>query len=439
MAENKKKFDFISKMTLIGIIAVTLLILIVTIVSCSGGSKPKVIEEIIIPVEEETVAVVDTPEAYDRAIAVVKYVDVNANSLMVYDIEKLKTITLEMDSAIEIKDAYGTDIALSQIKLGDMVETKYDINSKRPEYVKITAVTWERKDVSNMVVDIENMTIKIANETYGFTDELITSDAGVPFDILELSTADEAVVRGYKNQVWSIVLLNGHGTITLSNHSGFVGGNIEISNRINIAVESVMTVPVSAGTHNVVISKDGMAPFVTQVMVIEGEDVIIDLSEAQPKIGTIEFIVIQDDVSLYLDDELLDLSVEIKLDFGTYKIRAEKEGFAPWENELIVKQAYIQYTIDLEKAPFILHIQGQNGAELYVEGVLMGTIPIDITYLPGNIDTIIVRQDGFYNFKQDFAWSGEGDQYITLPDLKPIPDDEDETPTDDIYKSNTSE
>lgn len=443
MAE-KKKFDIVSKMTIIGIIAVLILILAVVIVSCSAGgsNKPAPTEGIIVTepgVEAETE--VEVKQEVDRALAVVKYVDTTNNQLMIYDIEDLKTITLKMDSSIDIKDEYGTDIALAQIELGDMIETKYEVNSLKPEFVKITAVTWERKDVSNMVVDTELKTITISNETYQYTDELITSDGGVPFDILELSTADEAVVRGYKDHVWSIVLLSGHGNLILENHDAFIGGEIEISSRISLLVEKEMNIPLSAGVHNVVVSKQGMAPYVTQVMVEEGKEVIIDLSEAQPKVGIIEFVLLQDDVLVYLDDELLDLSQEIKLDFGLYQIRAEKEGFSPWESELDLQQAYIQFKIDLEKAPTTLYIQQPVGAEVYLDGAYVGIIPTETPFKAG-IHRITVRKDGHYTFQQDFEWEDTGkDEYIMLPELQPMettPVNEpviegDGTPTDDIY------
>lgn len=443
MTENKSKFDIVSKMTIIGIVAVLILILAVVIVSCSGsGSTPEPTEGIIItdPSAEAEEEVIVKAEI-ERALAVVKYVDTANNQLMIYDIEKLKTITLAMDSSIEIKDEYGTDIALTQIELGDMVETKYEVDTLKPEFVKITAVTWERKDVSNMVVDTELNTIKIANETYHYTDELITSDGGVPFDILELSTADEALVRGYKDHVWSIVLLSGHGNLILENHDIFIGGEIEISSRISLLIEKDMNIPVTAGVHNVVVSKQGVAPYVTQVMVEEGKEVVIDLSEAQPKIGIIEFILLQDDVMVYLNDELLDLTQEIKLDFGNYTIRAEKEGFSPWESELDLNQAYMQYKIDLEVEPRVLYIDKPVGAEVYIEGQYIGIIPTQTPFIAGT-KTVTVRKDGFYTYQQDFQWVDTGkDVHILLPDLIPIettPEEEpviegEGTPTDDIY------
>lgn len=446
MKENNK-FDIVSKMTIIGVVAAVIIIVTIVIVLIAGkedknnaeiGDSDNEIGTIIIDPEEDETTSDLREEEYDRALAVVKYVDITENQLMIYDIEKLKTVTLMMDSSIDIKDEYGSDIALAQVELGDMVETKYEVTTMKPESVKITAKTWERKDVSNMVVDRDAKTISIANETYSYTDELITSDGGVPFDILELSVADEAVVRGYKGEVWSIVLLNGHGTLVLTNYSAFIGGNLEIGNRVNMVIEEDMSVPISAGIQNIVISKEGMAPFVTQIMVEENKEVIVDLIEAQPKVGIVEFVLLQEDVSVYINDELVDLSQEVKLDFDTYAIRAEKEGYSPWESELILNQAYTQYKIDLEKTASFLRIQQPEGAEAYLDGVSIGIVPTDTPYQAGT-HKLVFRKDGYHTFSQDFYWdNNEIDRYIAVEALTPlaevtIPSEDDEGKEVEIY------
>jgi len=441
MSEDKKKMDIVSKMSLIGIVAVTVLILIIIGVSCSANKKkqeipiktPEVTKEE--PGEKETA----TGEI-KRALGVVKYVKTETSRLMIYAIEHEETITLKMDSAVEIKDAYGTDIALGQLELGDMVHVKYEVATLRPEYVKIAADTWERRDIRNMVVDTENKTIRIANELYTYTDELILSDKGQPFDVDEISGADDVVVRGYKNQVWSIVKVSGHGTITLANYSDFVGGTIEVGRGITLNITEKMVIPVKIGVHSVVIEKEGMAPFVTQVMVNEGEDVVIDMSGAQSKEGIIEFVVEQEDVAVYLDDILLDLTQEIKRDFGSYTVRAEKEGFADWTSELIVSQAYEQFKIDLEAEPVFLHIQEPAGAEVYLDGGYIGIVPTQTPFKAGT-HKITLRQNGYYTKIHSFIWEDNGqDQYIVLPALIQIetdpveePEEGSTTPTEDIY------
>lgn len=441
MLGNKKNVDIVSKMSLIGIAAVIVLIIVVGIVSCSSRGKEKEINTDNIEVTDDTeIEKEELLGEVDRSLGVVKYVDIETNQLMIYDIEKLTTLTFKMDSAVEIKDAYGTDIALGQLELGDMVMSKFVNKTMRPEYVKIATKTWERKDIKNMIVDEESKTIRIGNEIYLYDDELVLSDNGQPFDLQEVSGADDVVVRGYKNQVWSIVRISGHGTITLVNYEDFIGGTIEISNKVTLDVESDMTIAISIGVQTIVVEKEGMAPFVTQVMINENENVIIDMSGAQAKEGIVEFIVEQEDVTLYLDDEVLDLTKEIKLDFGSYTIKAEKEGFAEWTSELVISQAYQQFKVNLDKAPVFLHIQEPAGAEIYLDGGYIGIIPIETPFEAGT-HKITLRKDGYYTKVHNFIWEDNGqDQYIILPalilietDTEEEDEEEIETPTDDIY------
>ena len=419
---DKKQVDIVKRMTIIGIAAAALIIIIASLFAMTMGGSDKT-PDVSIPEPEETTAPVDEAEkVFERALTVVKHVDTSTGSLMVYDIEKLKMITLKMDSSIVIKDEYGTDITLAQIDLGDMVETKYDTISMKPENVKITAVTWERKDVSNMVVDAENKSIKISNDSYRYTDELVTSDAGKAFDISTLSTADEAYVRGYKDMVWSVVLVNGHGTIKLINHEVFIGGQLEIGNLTSFTIEADMVVPVTAGVHNVVVSKDNMSPYVTQVMVEEDKEVVIDLSEAQPQVGTVEFIVLQDGVTVYMDDELVNLEEELVLDFGTYKITAEKENFVTWEGELLLSQAYQQFKIDMDKTPTFVFINQPEGAEAYLDGVPIGLVPTQAPFSAGS-HTVQLSQEGYRPSEvYNYIWDDDGlDKYLVLPQLIELP------------------
>lgn len=432
---DKKQVDIVKRMTIIGIAAAALIIIIASVFAMTLGGGDKT-PDIIIPEAEETTAPVEEAEkVFERALAVVKYVDTATGGLMVYDIEKLKMITLKMDSSMIIKDEYGEDIDLAQIDLGDMIETKYDTLSMMPESVKITAVTWERKDVSNMVVDVENKSIKISNDSYTYTDELVTSDAGEAFDIASLSTADEAYVRGYKDMVWSVVLVNGHGTIKLINHEIFIGGQLEIGNRTSFTIEAEMVVPVTAGVHNVVVSKDNMSPYVTQVVVEEDTELVIDLSEAQPKVGTVEFIVLQDGVTVYMDDELVNLEEEHILDFGTYKIKAEKENYVTWEGELLLSQAYQQFKIDMDKTPTFVFINQPEGADAYLDGVPIGIVPTQAPFSPGS-HTVQLSQEGYKPSEvYKYIWEDNGlDKYLVLPQLIELPPETTiDSVTTDVY------
>lgn len=440
--KDKKKMDIVTKMTIIGIAAVSVLILVVAVVAWSMRDKT---ETPVIGIEDLPEITEDNQEAnqidtdnqvIERALAVVQYVDTVGNTLQIYDVEGDKEITLNMDGVSSIKDEYGTEIALAQIDMGDMVEAKYDDVSKIPEYVKITAVTWSRKDLTNMSVDTENKTITFANEVYTYNDQLVTAKEGLPFDIGELTKADDAVVKGYKNQVWSIVLLGGHGTIELANYDIFVGGQMEVGNRTTVDIVKNFSVAVAAGTYNIVISKDNMSPYVTSVVVEEGQTSVIDLSEAQPKVGTVEIVLLQDDVTVFIDDEAVDLSQPLTLDFDTYSVRAEKEGYTAWESEMVVEQAYMQFKIDLEKTPVFVHMDEPQGVEAYLDGVFVGVIPLQTPYEAGT-HTVTLRLDGYYTKHHFFDWTDkEEDITIAMPELIKI---ETIDTTDDTTEDGTGE
>jgi hypothetical protein len=249
---------------------------------------------------------------------------------------------------------------------------------------------------------------------------LVTTKDGSPFAITELSPADEAIVKGYKDKVWSIIIINGHGTITLVNHESFIGGQIEVGKKISKLVEAEMTMPISAGVYDVVVSKDNMSPYVSQVMVEEGQNITLDLSTAQPKVGTVEFVLSQENVKLYIDDVLLQSNEPSMLSFGNYRIRAEKENFETWEGNLILNQAYLRFRIDLERKASFLFIQEPAGAEAYLDAAFIGVIPTSTPYTPGN-HTITLRRTGYVTASFSFSWEDDGkDKNLVLPELVPL-------------------
>lgn len=257
---KKKKTDIVTKMTIIGIVGlVAVLVVILTIAFTSLNKKTNNNNQ----ENDEDITVDNNVESdnskekeYVRALGLVKQVDEDNDQLTMLNIENNELVTLKVDSAVDIKDEYGSLMTLIQFNVGDMVETKYENNEKRPEYVHITAKTWKRSKISEVVVDAENKTMTIGNDTYNYTDDLVTIFNGDSFDIANLTPEDEVTLMGYKDNVWTIIMEKGHGYITLKNHSNFIGGILEIGGykTVNIEQSTVVTVPV--GVHDIVVTND---------------------------------------------------------------------------------------------------------------------------------------------------------------------------------------
>ncbi len=405
----------------IGILAVLAVLIVAAATACSSRNGDPAINETGNTTDATTEQAVEAEKNYVRAMAVIKSTGSSGSEVEAYDIEIGMAFTLKVDDSVIVKDAYGNTLPSSGLQMGDMIETKYDTHSMIPEYIRITAVAWERSDAANMLINQESKTIVIGSDRYIYNDELVVAYNDMPYDIGQLNASDEVFIRGYKDTVWSIVVKQGHGMLTLTNHRPFVGGVMTVDNIDTYKVESSISVPIVAGNHSITIEKEGITTYTAEVTIDESGETILDLGDVQVKIGMVDFVFMQEGVRLFIDGVAFDTSEDITLDFGTYSIRAEKENFATFTDELTVNQAYMQYKIDLDQDPIYLHVDTPEECELYIDGSYVGIIPAITPIDPGE-HVITIRKEGFYlkNHRVIVDDSGK-DIYYAFPELVPMP------------------
>ncbi len=214
-----------------------------------------------------------------------------------------------------------------------------------------------------------------------------------------------------------------------------------------------MKVPVAAGVHQVIITKEEMVPYTASVLIEENGEYIIDLSDLQPVVSQVDIEIVQENSLLYINDELTELTGEpIELDFGQYNVRVENEGYMDWVGILVIDQPYIKQIIDMEVEPLQLHMTGPDGAEFYLDGVLIGIIrgfePIIVPIVPGG-HVLTLRKDNYQSWSQSVFIEDAGeDYYYTVASLEEIPQEpepepepepgegeDEDTPGDDVYEN----
>lgn len=444
MKKCKKQLDIVSKMTLFGMLGVVISLVVMISIACSGGKEDKKNT-----VNTDETDVEETLE-YDRMISVIKEVNTDTSKLLALDIEQEEVLTLNIDGAVDIKDVYGTIISLAQLNIGDMVEIKYEKNKMRPEYIHKTAKVWERKNIQNVSINEKAKTIQVANDIYTYTDDLVTVFNGSNFDVSQIDLVDEVTLRGYKDKVWTVILENGHGFITLKNHSSFIGGILEVGNRMNVDIQDVTSITVPVGVHEIIANKEDMIPYVAEVIVEENKEVVLDLNQSLPKKGLVNFDIKQEGVTLSINDkEYQDLSEPISLDYGIYTIRAKKNNYVTMEEKLVLDRAYVDYKVELEKEPIFIHIDSPQGVGVYIDGNYIGIIPVTAPMDVGN-HTVTLRKEGYYSKMYPITIDDTiEDNYFTFPKLieieEPVEQEEKEdasnsednsssqTPVEDVY------
>lgn len=425
MNKNKKKEkDIVTKMTIIGVLGlVVILVVIITIALSSMKKKPtnraKSSQDITVDNNGDG----EVEAEYIKALGIVKEIDSDNDLLTILNIENNDLSTLKIDGAVDIKDEYGSLMTLLQLNIGDMIETKYDNSSKRPDFVHKTAKTWKRSKINGVVTNTKENTITVGNDIYKYTQDLVAIFNGSLFDVANLTPEDEVTLMGYKNDVWTIILEKGHGYITLNNHGNFVGGILEIGTNKTVNIEENTSVAVPVGIHNLIITNDQLT-YETEVMVEKDQTVRVDVKDATPRKGMVQFSVAQEDIVFTINgDTYSDFSEPIPLDYGSYMIKIVKDGYIDWEKELVVNKPLVTFEINLEKKPTYLHVDSPEGADIYIDGNFIGILPITTPIEPGT-HNVTLRRDGYYSKMYEIIINENGeDSYQTLPELQKINND----------------
>ena len=433
------KKDLLTKMLTIGAAGFGSLIVTIAIIwamSIEKPAKPKNNQNHTIPQEMASTDSLPALESIDgeRFFALVRLAPTEDGVLPVYDLDKKKELMLKIKGQTSIKSQYGEPIAAAQVRPGYLVEGKYEPESFDLYALQISGKAWEKKNPAGLVISAEQKKIGIGSDEYSFDPNFfMVLKNGKAISLAEVSASDEVTLRGYRKEVWSMEVTAGHGFLFLKNADAFVGGTIEIGNRDIRTVEKDMRIELAAGVKRIIISKDNMNPYSNDVFVEEGKDVVIDLGEFKPKVGKVTFTTVQDGVTLYIDGEKQALAnAEITLDFGQHKLKAEKEGYVPWESTLTVNQVVMQVKIDMKVEPQYLDVQTPLGAELYIDGARVGVIPVRTAITPGE-HTLSIRKEGYYSKSQAITVENNGKNVnYAFPDLIRIGSNETEKPNNGL-------
>ncbi|RRD93488.1 PEGA domain-containing protein [Clostridiales bacterium COT073_COT-073] len=438
------KKDLLTKMMIIGAAGLGGLIFTIAVIwSFSGSEKeknPKISnQDHTIPQEigENELAFQADSLNGEKTLALIRKPLTADSILPVYDLETQKDILLKIKGSTVIKSEYGEQIAISQIRPGQIIEGKYDKSNFDAFSIQISGRAWEKRNPSALIISTEQNKIKIGTDEYSFDPGiLMTFKGGKTITPAEVSGSDELILRGYKNMVWSIEVVAGHGFLVLKNSDAFLGGTIEIGNRDIRTIDKDMRIEVSAGVKKVIITQENMNPYSNDVFIEEGKEVVIDLGEFKPKVGKVTFTTVQEGVTLYINEEKQAVANgEVTLDFGKYKLKAEKEGYTPWESSLTVNQVVMQVTIDMKMEPQHLEVQTPIGAELYIDGARVGIIPARTAITPGE-HNITIRKEGYYSKNQTITVENNGKNVnYAFPDLIRIGSNESEQPNSGISPS----
>ena len=330
-----------------------LLLLFVCSLILSGCTKEQNEEPVA---EQETGGFITlAPDAYDSAdSAILVEKKESEKRLVLYNLVRGKEYYLEYDGSTRFYDKYGSSVSLSQLSEGELLEVQFLKETRKMVTGRISDKIWTMEGVNRFDLDITNRKMKILDEWYELSDDaLIFSEGGIA-QLMDINAQDTLIIRGVDHEIYSIVVDKGHGYLRLTNDEYFIGGWIEVGQKVIRQIEEDMLLVVPEGSYDVHLSHSGIEG-VKKVDIQRNQEVELDVGDIRKddlvKYSTLVFTVEPATASVYMDGKSVDISRTVKAEYGLHQIMVKADGYQTVIQYIKVSQnaANVSIKLDAEK------------------------------------------------------------------------------------------
>jgi len=352
----------------------------------------------------------------------------NPRGLTLLDLETEQTREMPFDDEIIFRNRINNPIAFTQLRVGQVMEISYDEDSLEITVVRESADAWEHMAQTNVHVNLDNRTISIPHEPpFTFTSQTLVLHNNEPFPIGQIGPMDSITIVGLGTTAWLIQLDAAHGFFEIENFDAIENGVITIGNLHPLPIDEIVEpITLSDGTHRVVVDGDNIEPFIENIVIVQGQTFILDLSEVQQRMSVLHVVISPADARIFINDE--DMQSPVSIVFGTHTIRVEHEDYFTEERTITITERVMSERFALEPIPRIpepnlalVAIRSQpSNASVYINGVFTGTTDGDFT-VPSGIHAITIRLPGFYDntFHITVSEGDEIDRIVIMQQTNP--------------------
>lgn len=321
--------------------------------------------------------------------------------LEVYDIgeEQQRTVTLSEETTV--RDENERTIASDTIKAGDlvMIELSEDGETVRSVYYGGKIQT---KEMTGLAVDTAKRTLSDEEETITYHKKTMFRYEGEDIDPGDLAPCDVLLLKGTDDMVWSVEVLEYHGTIVLENKKEIQNGKIQIDEEEALSLNEVERLPVSGGMHTLTITGDNIETRKDRMFIEAGTEYPYDLSQAQQKVGVLIVNANVSEYKLYINGTATDASSPAVLPFGEYDLVILKNGYHEWNQHVMLNEASMTVRAELQRDleyGTLTVTSDVDGAAVYIDGEESGVTPLEINLLYGSY-AVRLEKRGYHSFEQ---------------------------------------
>lgn len=288
-----------------------------------------------------------------ETVGVITNVDEKNNNISFISAEDRSPNIFHYNQGTSVYSKSGNIISMAQITPGMVMDIFYNGSSRIIEKLEISdnKDVWENTKVTSFSVDDSKRSMRIGQTLYSYDDSTCVYSGGKEISMMELNSQDQLIVRGYGTKVLSVVVDKGHGYISLTGDSLFVGGYIDVGGNVVKVIEENMLLIVREGDYKVEV-RNGEYLAERMVSVVRNENCEVDFSDVVPNVthnGNLRFNINVDGAKLYINDVETEYGGIVVLPAGKYTITVVANGYKPYTKDIDVDVTY--QVIDIKLKP----------------------------------------------------------------------------------------
>ena len=353
--------------------------------------------------------------------AVVKSIDKEANTIVFYNLKN------DTSSTVNVTDTtiFPKNVTMDTIAVGDIYTYKFDKDENITE-IKTCQKSWTVEDIgvsintSAKLIKFSDTSSKDnAEKSYKYVEGLTSvSYKNQPKTLENISPLDYVKIKGYDNgkinRAYSIEILKSHGEIQFQNMDSISNAKIYINDK-QYSMKSDSRVLLTEGTYNVKVTGSNTMDITKQVNVVPDNPTVVDLSKIQVKTGVLNISSNVDGYKLYLNDKEQNTGESPLLEYGTYTVKATKDGYKDFTSSVTIDSDTNTLNIKMKKSETggTLNLNSvPSSAEIYIDGSYAGTGSVSRSVALGSY-VVECKADGYNSDKKQINVSGDG-QVINL-------------------------
>ena len=353
--------------------------------------------------------------------AVVKAIDKEASTISFYNLKNDTNSTVNVTD----KTIFPKDVTMDTVAVGDIYTYKFDKDENITE-IKNCQKAWTVEDIgvsintSAKLVKFSDTSSKDnAEKSYKYVEGLTSvSYKNQPKTLENISPLDYVKIKGYDNgkinRAYSIEILKSHGEIQFQNMDSISNAKVYINDK-QYSMKSDSRVLLTEGTYNVKVTGSNTMDITKQVNVVPDNPTVIDLSKIQVKTGVLNITSNVDGYKLYLNDKEQNAGESPLLEYGTYTVKATKDGYKDFTSSVTIDSDTKTLNIKMKKSETggTLNLNSvPSSAEIYIDGSYAGTGSVSRSVALGSY-VVECKADGYNSDKKQINVSADG-QVINL-------------------------